>query len=78
MVTAIPKKINKNEIGVVDILLPIDIEEQQQIGALFRSLDSLITLHQREETCAGKNNLLNLSKLRCRNRLIFFEILRKL
>ena len=49
LVTAIPKKINKNEIGVVDILLPIDIEEQQQIGALFRSLDSLITLHQREE-----------------------------
>ena len=48
LVTAIPKKINKNEIGVVDILLPIDIEEQQQIGALFRSLDSLITLHQRK------------------------------
>ena len=54
LVTAIPKKINKNEIGVVDILLPIDIEEQQQIGALFRSLDSLITLHQCEEIFAHK------------------------
>ena len=48
LVTAVPKKINKDEIGKVEILLPVAIEEQRQIGAFFRSLDSLIALHQRE------------------------------
>ena len=69
---------NACDVEGIEIRLPDNLEEQHKIGAVFRSLDSLITLHQREETCAGKNNLLNLSKLRCRNRLIFFEILRKL
>ena len=48
LVTAVPMKINKDEIGKVEILLPVAIEEQRQIGAFFRSLDSLIALHQRE------------------------------
>jgi type I restriction enzyme S subunit len=48
LVTAIPKKINKDEIGKVDIIMPSSKAEQQQIGAYFRNLDDLITLHQRE------------------------------
>ena len=46
--TAIPMKINKDEIGKVSVMLPLSATEQQQIGTCFRSLDNLITLHQRE------------------------------
>ena len=47
LVTAIPQKINKDEIGKVDLILPKSIAEQQKIGAYFSNLDHLITLHQR-------------------------------
>lgn len=47
--TAIPMKINKDEIGKVSVMLPLSATEQQQIGTYFRNLDNLITLHQREE-----------------------------
>ena len=46
--TAIPMKINKDEIGKVSVMLPLSATEQQQIGTYFRNLDHLITLHQRE------------------------------
>ena len=46
--TAIPMKINKDEIGKVSVMLPLSATEQQQIGKYFRSLDHLITLHQRQ------------------------------
>ena len=48
LVTAIPQKINKDEIGKVDIMMPELSAEQAQIGAYFRNLDNLITLHQRK------------------------------
>ena len=48
LVTAIPQKINKDEIGKVNIILPTSSQEQQLIGDYFRNLDNLITLHQRE------------------------------
>lgn len=48
LVTAIPQKINKDEIGKVNIILPTSSQEQQLIGEYFRNLDHLITLHQRE------------------------------
>jgi len=48
LVTAIPQKINKDEIGKVKIFLPESKQEQKQIGLLCRELDTLITLHQRE------------------------------
>lgn len=44
---AFPKKINKNQIAEVMLPIPRSRQEQEQIGALFRDLDSLITLHQR-------------------------------
>ncbi len=56
--TAIPMKINKDEIGKVDILLPISAAEQRKIGTYFRTLDHLITLHQRKpfhQKNGGKN-----------------------
>ena len=46
--TAFPKKINKNQIAEVMLPIPRSRQEQEQIGALFRNLDTLITLHQRE------------------------------
>ena len=46
--TAIPMKINKDEIGKVSVMLPVSATEQQQIGTYFHNLDNLITLHQRE------------------------------
>ena len=46
LVTAIPQKINKDEIGKINIILPTSSQEQQLIGEYFRSLDRLITLHQ--------------------------------
>lgn len=46
LLTAIPMKINKDEIGKVDISFPVNISEQKQIGSYFRNLDNLITLHQ--------------------------------
>ena len=46
LVTAIPQKINKDEIGKIDIFITNNDEEQQQIGAYFSKLDHLITLHQ--------------------------------
>ncbi|MGT2886590.1 restriction endonuclease subunit S, partial [Streptococcus macedonicus] len=43
----------RQSVGIQDlrtlmVSLPIDIEEQKQIGSFFYELDSLITLHQRE------------------------------
>lgn len=54
LVTAIPQKINKDEIGKVNIILPASSQEQQLIGEYFRNLDRLITLHQRELEEYGK------------------------
>lgn len=48
LTTAIPQKINKEEIGKIVIIFPKATEEQQRIGLFFKSLDRLITLHQRE------------------------------
>ena len=55
--TAIPMKINKDEIGKVSVMLPVSATEQQQIGTYFHNLDNLITLHQRKY-----DQLLNIKK----------------
>ena len=46
LVTAIPQKINKDDIGKINIFITNNDEEQKKIGAYFSSLDHLITLHQ--------------------------------
>ena len=48
LVTAMPQKINKDEIGKVFVFITPNIEEQQKIGAYFKQLDHLITLHQQK------------------------------
>lgn len=48
LLTAIPMKINKDEIGKVDISFPMNKDEQHMIGAYFKCLDNLITLQQRK------------------------------
>lgn len=47
LITAIPMKINKDEIGKVKIILPYK-NEQQKIGTFFSNLDNLITQQQRK------------------------------
>lgn len=39
---------NAGDVEAMEIMLP-EVSEQRQIGAYFRQLDSLITLHQREQ-----------------------------
>ena len=55
LVTAIPQKINKDEIGKIDIFITNNDEEQKKIGAYFHHLDHLITLHQHK--CDELQNL---------------------
>lgn len=40
--------INSNDLAEIDIKVPIDRDEQTQIGAFFKDLDHLSTLHQRK------------------------------
>ena len=63
LVTAIPQKINKDEIGKVNIILPTSSQEQQLIGEYFANLDRLITLHQRKGKAAVSGCFLNCSSL---------------
>lgn len=48
LTTAIPQKINKDEIGKVEVVVPDSFKEQEQIGKYFRWYDGLIEFHQRE------------------------------
>jgi len=65
LVTAIPQKINKDEIGKIDIFITNNDVEQQKIGAYFSTLDHLITLHQSK--C---ENLKNLKEYLLRNMFV--------
>ena len=70
--TAIPMKINKDEIGQVDVMLPTSADEQDKIGSFFSQLDTLITLHQRKLEVEKKKKkalmqLLLTGKVRCVN-----------
>ena len=47
LVTAVPQKINKDEIGKVDIVMPDSIDEQVQIGLYYKKINNLIMIHQR-------------------------------
>ena len=61
LLTAIPMKINKEQIGQVDVLYPINNVEQEKIGTIFKAIDNLITLHQHklEKLKNMKKSLLN-------------------
>ena len=74
LLSAIPQKINKDEVGKVDILFPTNTEEQKQIGEYFSNLDNLITLHQRKCTETKKMKKYMLQKMFPQNGLDFPEI----
>ena len=40
--------INSSDLANIEVKIPLNLSEQQQIGTYFRSLDTLITLHQRK------------------------------
>ena len=40
--------INANDLAEIEVVSPLDENETQKIGAIFHSVDSLITLHQRK------------------------------
>ena len=48
LLTAIPQKINKDEIGKIPFSITLNIDEQKKIGDYFKKLDHLITFHQRK------------------------------
>ena len=48
LLTAIPLKINKEEIGKVATSFPLNLSEQEKIGSFFNHIESLLTLHQRQ------------------------------
>ncbi len=43
--------INANDLAEIEVAAPSDESEAQKIGAIFRSIDNLITLHQRKPSC---------------------------
>ncbi len=45
--------IKASELSNLDILFPNQIKEQKQVGDLFKNLDHLIALHQREPQVDG-------------------------
>lgn len=45
--------INANDLAEIEVVSPLDENETQKIGAIFHSIDSLITLHQ----CEPKNKM---------------------
>ena len=57
LLTAIPLKINKEEIGKVATSFPLNLSEQEKIGSFFNHIESLLTLHQRKY-----EKLLNIKK----------------
>ena len=57
LITAIPQKINKEEIGKVDIILTNSLVEQRLIGVFFKRLDRLITLHQRKQILSRREQI---------------------
>lgn len=48
LVTAVPQKINKEDIGKVELILSTVPDEQNKIGCFFKKLDNIIKLHQRK------------------------------
>ncbi|WP_082164497.1 restriction endonuclease subunit S [Dakarella massiliensis] len=53
LLTAIPLKINKEEIGKVATSFPLNLSEQEKIGSFFNHIESLLTLHQRQSVSSS-------------------------
>lgn len=55
--------INANDLAEIEVAAPSDESEAQKIGTIFRSIDNLITLHQRKGKAAVSGCFLNCSSL---------------
>ena len=42
------KGVSQKSLATVDIILPVSLEEQEQLASMFAGIDTLITLHQRK------------------------------
>ena len=51
--------INANDLAEIEVAAPSDESEAQKIGTIFRSIDNLITLHQRKGKAAVSGCFLN-------------------
>lgn len=55
--------INANDLAEIEVAAPSDESEARKIGTIFRSIDNLITLHQRKGKAAVSGCFLNCSSL---------------
>ena len=55
--------INANDLAEIEVSAPLDENEAQKIGTIFRNIDNLITLHQRKGKAAVSGCFLNCSSL---------------
>lgn len=56
--------INANDLAEIEVAAPSDESEAQKIGTIFRCIDNLITLHQREEIAKCSFLFFNLKSLK--------------
>ena len=56
--------INANDLAEIEVAAPLDENEAQKIGTIFRNIDNLITLHQREEIAKCNFLFFNLKSLK--------------
>ena len=71
--TAVPMKINKDEIGKVDVILTAAVEEQSKIGSYFKNLDNLITLHQRNYNSLNRCKFSKITKNLLISHMVFIR-----
>ena len=55
--------INANDLAEIEVTAPLDENEAQKIGTIFRNIDNLITLHQRKGKAAVSGCFLNCSSI---------------
>lgn len=66
--------INANDLAEIEVVSPLDENETQKIGAIFHSIDSLITLHQ----CEPKNKMEDNKMLdNINNKILFYDYYEK-
>lgn len=55
------KGVSQKSLATVDITIPANLNEQEQLASMFSGIDHLITLHQRKYFCLEKNKILTIT-----------------
>ena len=63
--------INANDLAEIEVAAPSDESEAQKIGTIFRSIDNLITLHQRKPVVVNSSSTMNALP----NQHLYFQVL---